>query len=107
MKKRMRWYQDLYIGEKARENQQKIIRKVERREALWTVYLITLAPDERNQLEIVTPTVYYRQEERYGQLPVVVGLACGMQEAKNLLLKMAQDVYEKTKDADFRSYFLQ
>lgn len=107
MKKRMQWYQNLYVGEKAREKQQQIIRKVENKEVLWTVYLITLAPDERNQLEIVTPMVYYSQEKRYRQLPVIVGLACGMQEAKKLLLKMTQELYEKTGDVDFRSYYLQ
>lgn len=102
----MNWYQNLYIGQTASEKREDIIQKVENRQNLLTVYLITVAPDERNQLEIVTPTVYYRQEKRYGT-PMIVGIACGMREARSLLVQMIQDVYDQTKSADFRSCFLE
>lgn len=101
----MNWYQNLYIGQTASEKCEDIIQKIENRQNLLTVYLITVAPDERNQLEIITPTVYYRQEKRYGA-PMIVGIACGMSEARSLLVQMTQDVYDKTKSADFRSWFL-
>ena len=102
----MNWYQNLYIGQTASEKCEDIIQKIENRQNLLTVYLITVAPDERNQLEIITPTVYYRQEKRYGA-PMIVGIACGMREARSLVVQMTQDVYDKTKSAYFRSYFLE
>lgn len=100
----MNWYQKLYIGQTASEKKDEIIRKVEDRQNLLTTYLITIAPDVRNQLEILTPTVYYRQEKRYGA-PMIVGIACGMREAKRLLVQMTEEVYQVTGDVDFRAYF--
>lgn len=101
----MNWYQNLYIGETASKNLSDIIQKIEKKQCVWTVYLIALAPDERNQLEILTPTVYERQEKRYGKSPVIVGIACGIQEARKLLVRMTQEVYQETGAVDFQSYF--
>lgn len=70
------------------------------------VYLITIAPDERNQLEILTPTVFYQQARRQGY-PMIVGIALGMREAKALLVQMTEDVYRQTGALNYRAYFLQ
>lgn len=103
----MNWYQNLYIGKTASKDQKDIVSQIDRRENLMKVYLIAIAPDERNQLEIITPTVFYRQEKRYGFSPLIVGIAYGMSEARELLVQMAEDVYQATKTTDFRNYFLQ
>lgn len=102
----MNWYQNLYVGKTADKKKQDIIQKVELRQELLRVYLITLSPDERNQLEIVTPTIYWRQVVRTGAEPMVVGLAWGMSEAKELLVEMTNEVYRNMGKPDYRSYFL-
>ena len=100
----MDWYQKLYIGETASKKKESIIQKVENRQNMMFVYLITVAPGERNQLEILAPEVLYRQEKRYGA-PLIVGIAWGMREAKGLLVQITQDVYRETGTAELRNYF--
>ena len=100
----MNWYQKLYIGKNALKKKQEIIDKVEQKQNMLMVYLITLAPDERNQLEIVTPTVFYRQAVRWGY-PMIVGIALGMREAQAILVQMTEEVFEHTGKLDYRKYF--
>lgn len=102
----MNWYQNLYVGKTAHKKKQELIDKIEQKQELLRAYLITIAPDERNQLEIVTPTIYWQQTERIGAEPMIVGLAWGMREAKEVLVEMTEDVYQSLGRLDYRSYFL-
>ncbi len=101
----MNWYQNLYVGKTAHKKKQEMIDKIEQKQELLRAYLITIAPDERNQLEIVTPTIYWKQAVRNGEEPMVVGLAWGMREAKEILVEMTEDVYRSLGKLDYRSYF--
>lgn len=102
----MNWYQNLYIGQTALRRKHEIIEKIQQEQNMLLVYLITIAPDERNQLEILTPTVFYQQARRRGY-PMIVGIALGMREAKALLVQMTEDVYRQTGALNYRAYFLQ
>lgn len=102
----MNWYQNLYIGQTALKKKNEILEKIEQKQNMLMVYLITLAPDTRNQLEIVTPTVFYQQAKRWGY-PMIVGIAWGMREAKQVLLQMTEEVYHATGGLDYKAYFLQ
>lgn len=102
----MNWYQNLYVGKTAHKKKQEMIAKIEQNQELLRAYLITIAPDERNQLEIVTPTIYWQQAVRNGTEPMIVGLAWGMHEAKEILVEMTEDVYRSQGKLDYRSYFL-
>lgn len=100
----MKWYQNLYIGQTASKRKDEIIAKIDQEQNMLSVYLITLAPDDRNQMEIITPTVYYQQAKRKGY-PMIVGIACGMREARGLLVQMTEEVYQKTGAVRLREYF--
>ena len=48
----MRWYRKLYIGETARKDRYRIVGKVKHRRPQRDAYLITLATNEKNLLDI-------------------------------------------------------
>ena len=100
----MKWYQNLYIGKNALKRNREIQSTVEQEQNMLMVYLITLSPDQRNQLEIITPTVFYQQAKRWGY-PMIVGIAWGMREAKEVLVQMTEDVYRELGILDYRQYF--
>lgn len=66
---------------------------------------MTLAPDEKNQLEIhryilLLQPVFHREEL------FVVGISKDYEGALELVEEITQEVYNKTKSADIRSYIL-
>ncbi len=80
------------------------MRRIEDGAPVPMVYLIALPSGPDNQLEIVSPAVYRKQAERNGET-LIVGLASGMSEARQVVCRIAGDVYRLTGSADIRSYF--
>lgn len=99
----MNWYQNLYLGKNAEKRKDSLMEKLDVGQTNFPVYLITLAPEEANQLEILTAPNYWRQAARKGT-PMVVGLALGMREAKEVVTRIAEDVYRATGTANLRAY---
>lgn len=99
----MNWYQNLYLGKNAEKRKDSLIEKLDVGQTNFPVYLITLAPEEANQLEILTAPNYWRQAARKGT-PMVVGLALGMREAREVVRRMVEDTYRATGGADVRAY---
>ncbi len=102
----MDWYQNLYIGETAKKKKPEIISKVEAHRTLYHVYLIITAPGEQNQLEILTPREYYKQAARKGE-SLIVGIAGSMTEAKEIVCRMTEEVFQKTGTVRLKEYFIQ
>ncbi|MCD7814373.1 MAG: hypothetical protein LUH20_10090 [Lachnospiraceae bacterium] len=102
----MNWYRNLYIGKTFLQKKKKIRRMVEAQKAVPGLYLILLRTDtEHNQLEIV-PQRCLAETIWDLSSAVILGIACGKSEAKELLVQMTEQVYAETKTADLRGYFL-
>ena len=71
----------------------------------FEVYLIMLAPTPVNQMEIVSPAEYRRQQRRNGTEPLILGAAIGMDEAKALAGEIVADVYRLTGTADVKGHY--
>ncbi len=102
----MNWYCDLYLGKAAREKKEKLIQKIESGKTPVNTYLLTLAPGEANQLEIV-PAWNLKFERNRAKLPLIVGIGYGRAEAFELVRRITEDVYRETKGADLKEYFRQ
>ena len=62
----MNWYRMPYFGQTAEKRKYKIMQKLDAGENPLLVYLIMLAPTPVNQMEIVSPAEYRRQQRRNG-----------------------------------------
>ncbi len=98
------WSEKLYIGEQAEKNYEKIKKKIEQGKLVVDVFLITKPSNEKNLFDIL-PTAelkfpYYKKREL-----LVYGLAKGKDEAKELLLKILEDIYQETGGLYCKEYF--
>ena len=100
----MNWYRVPYFGQTAEKRKYKIMQKLDAGENPLLVYLIMLAPTPMNQMEIVSPAEYRRQQRRNGTEPLILGVAVGMDEAKELAGEIVADVYRLTGTADVKGY---
>lgn len=101
----MKYYKHLYLSEGLEKKKDKIIQKIEAGKILPGIFLVTLAPDEKNQLEIhryilLLQPVFHREEL------FVVGISKDYEGALELVEEITQEVYNKIKSADIRSYIL-
>ena len=101
----MRYYKHLYLAEGLKKKE-KIIRKLEENKLQINIHVITLASNEKNQLEIYNSMVFLQPDFPYDDF-LVVGLAKGYEDAVEIVEEIAQEVYNKTKGADIRSYILE
>lgn len=101
----MRYYKHLYLAEGIKKKE-KIIRKLEEKKLQMNIHVITLARNEKNQLEIYNSMVFLQPDFPYDDF-LVVGLAKGYEDAVEMVEEITQEVYNKTKGADIRSYILE
>ena len=101
----MIWYDDLFVGESISPRRKKrIIRKVNRRSLLGGEYLLTLASNLDNLIDIINARVirqrYYPKKEM-----VVVGLAGDYEEAMLLAGEIISGIYAVSGDFKVRDFF--
>lgn len=100
----IRWYDKLYMDEKAKEHIVKITDRIERGKPLLGVYCITIASNPNNLFDIYnTNELMFKHYKRMGV--DIVGLAYGKESAIQLIEKMVLDVYENSKEFKVREYF--
>lgn len=100
----MRYYKHLYLA-KGIKKKEKIIRKLEENRLQMNIHIITLAQNEKNQLEIYHSMTLLQPGFPHDNF-FVVGITKGYEDAVEMVEEITQEVYNKTKGADIRSYIL-
>ncbi|MDY3917852.1 MAG: hypothetical protein SOZ59_02475 [Candidatus Limivivens sp.] len=100
---KLTWYEPLYVGPEAAKKKEKLIKKINQNAGLMDVYVITMAANHRDLFDIL-PTSCLKQPALYRNLPPVVGIACGREEAVGLVIQIVEETLQKTGGADVRSY---
>ena len=99
----MRWYRKLYVGETARKDRYRIVGKVRWKRFQKNAYVITLASNEANLLDIYPANAmlwpYFRKKEI-----LIVGIAGSYEEALELACHIVAEVYSGTGSFDVRGY---
>ncbi len=89
----MRYYKHLYLAEGIKKKE-KIIRKLEEKKLQMNIHVITLARNEKNQLEIYNSMVFLQPDFPYDDF-LVVGLAKGYEDAVEMVEEIVWEVYNK------------
>ena len=100
----MRWAVNLYTTEKTKRALPRIKHKLRTRRPQPGIFLITLASNEKNLLDLIQ-TVFYIQPMLQKMNPDIVGVAENEDAAKEMILKITEDVYKKQGNFDVRTYF--
>lgn len=90
----MIWYKDLFVGEKASKKKYRMLRKINKR-FLTNAYVVTLPANNNNVLDVYSYNEllqkHYRNRDIY-----ILGLACGKDEALDIVQKIVLDTYINT-----------
>ena len=100
----MRWAVNLYTTEKTKKMLPRIMPKVRTGRVQSGVWLITIASNEQNLLDIFH-AIHYVQPMFAKLNPDIVGVAESEEQVKEQLLRITEDMYQKTGNFDVRSYF--
>ncbi len=100
----MNWYGELYTDRTMEKKKKKTIREIEDGVYRGNTYLITLAANPENLLELFSV-----HELRFPYLrrncPLIVGMACCRESALLLFERIVKDVYDRTGTVKIREYF--
>jgi hypothetical protein len=99
----MTWYNDLYVGESIVHKKKKIIWKIRHNAGQLDIYVIALASNDANLLDII-PSWELLQKGYPKQQMHVVGLAKGYDEALEVAASIIDEVYRKTGTFAVRRY---
>lgn len=100
----MKWYRKLYTGESARSKRFRIVSRVKHGRYMKDVFLITLASNPKNLLDIY-PGYIYLQPYFQEQDQLILGIALGKDEAFAVAQKIIEDVYGSTGAFGVQEYF--
>ena len=99
----MRFYRNLYAGEKASRSHFAIIRALRKEKHRHDSYVITRAFDSDGILEIYQDSMlfkdYYREKD-----PLVLGIAVGRPEAMEVARTIVSDLYARNGDFDIDAF---
>lgn len=100
----MRWYKNFYAGKSIEKKKQKIKWKVNHNAGQLEIYLITLAANKENLLDIIPSwelmQKYYPKKNLY-----ILGIAGGYEEALELAGSIVTEVYQKTNGFNLHQFF--
>ena len=98
----MNWYKNLYLGEEAGKKKTKIINQLDRHQLSFGVYVITLASNGKDLLDVLPAFMLYRDNMRERE---ILGIAITKDEALEVCGQIISDVYSKTGAYDVRRFF--
>lgn len=101
----MRYYRYLYLTEGLEKKKKRIIQKLEKKQFQINMYLILLSESAGHQLEIIN-SLLFQQKNYPAENYFVIGLAKSHEDALEIVEKITQEVYDKTRGTDIRSYIL-
>lgn len=99
------WSASLYTGDEIRRYEKKIRKKLNAGKTVIGHYLITIASNGKDELDII-PTSLLAQQALCGHLPMIVGLAYDRKEAMELVVRIVNDCMEKTGRPEIRKWLL-
>lgn len=102
----MEFYYRTYFSEELKDKKAQIIRKLTQNKIPRNIYILTLSQGIQNHLEFF-PGWMLKQKVIQSADLFVVGISSDYNGALILVEQIADEVYQKTGDANIRSYILQ
>ena len=99
----MRWYNYLYMGEKATKNSDAIIDSIKNGKLQLNKYVLALPFNDSDMLDIYPSTILVQKHYMKSDI-VIVGIAEGMEEAKDLVQEVIMECYIETGDFKLKEY---
>lgn len=101
----MRWYNYLYIGEKAAKNSNRIIDNIKKGKLQIDKYVLALPFNDSDMLDIYPAGILVQKHYLKSDI-VIIGIADGMEEAKDLMQEVIMECFIETKGFKLKDYIL-
>lgn len=102
----MKWYKNLYLGETIAPKKYQIINKIKKNKLTLDVYVIALASNSQNLLDVIA--TWELKQPGYPKEQIrIIGLAQGKKEALEIVTCIVDEVYQKTGDVKIQDYLKQ
>lgn len=102
----MEYLKQLYKGASIKKNDSWLIRTLEKRKPDPLLYVLTVATNEKDQIDLY-PAVVFRQKNPILDELLVIGFSRGKFEGISVIRELTQKVVSETGEAKLRSYLLQ
>lgn len=99
----LKWYKKLYIGTNMKGEHKKYIKKIKKKQFTFDIYLLTLAFNEVDQIDIFSANLLLQRPLRR-RCPLIIGIARGYEDALLLFTELANDVYQETGRLELKTY---
>lgn len=103
---RLAWREPLYVGPGILSREKKIRKRLDQGKTDIGHYLITIASNGVDELDIV-PTAFLGREMMRARLPLIVGLASDRREALDMLLEITGDCLRETGTLQLKKWLLE
>uniref|UniRef100_UPI0040560523 hypothetical protein n=1 Tax=Agathobacter sp. TaxID=2021311 RepID=UPI0040560523 len=101
----MKWYHNLFLGEKAAPKYKQTVRKIKNRKLTPNIYVIAFPSNPQNLLDII-PTWELMQSGYPKEHVRIIGIADGKREAFEVTRQIVDEVYQKTGTTNVKEYLL-
>ena len=99
----MKWYPDLYVDDSLRGKEHRVKWKINHSMGLPFVYLITLAANPSNLMDVI-PATNLKQKAYPRENLTVIGMASTKDDAVNLAVQIVDELYQNTGGFDLAAY---
>lgn len=100
----LNWIKDYYVGAEVAEPEE-IRRKIEKKEKPGEEYLLTIAANPSNVLDLI-PAESLKYSVLYDACPMIVGIAKDKAEAMELAMQILVECQKKTGTFDVKQYLM-
>lgn len=101
----MKWYNYLYIGEKAEKNSGKIIEDIKQGRIQFGKYVLALPFNESDVLDIYPSNILVQRHFLKSDM-IIVGIADGREEATDVMQEIIMECFNETGGFDLRNYIM-
>lgn len=101
----MKWYNYLYIGEKAEKDSDKIISNIKNGKLQLNKYVLAIPFNDSDILDIYPAMVLTQKHYMESDL-IVVGIASGKEDADNLMQEILLECFSETGGFGLKNYIL-
>lgn len=97
------WYQDLYVDPQIKKKKKKIIWNINHGAGTIGIYIITLATNEKNLMDILPANILLQKTLRQS-CPMIIGLAGSYEAAVEMVRVIIENMYNETQGFNIKEY---
>ena len=99
----LKWSENLIVGDTLRTRKDSIIKRINDKKPVFSVYLLTLPSGSEGQLDIIS--AYFLIQDRIREMtPEILGIFGSRKEALREITRLSEECFTKNGNVDLQQY---